>query len=229
MAKKKRESFFWTSYSDLMTSLFFVMLTLFVLAVALLHREVVNIGKERDAISKERDAISKERDATEAELIKINEIREALKSINPKYFDYNAQYKKHILKTVVKFDRGSSNINDINKATKDTLVAVRNSISKFLGELYQKDKKASYLLVIEGQASKDNYFLNNQLSYDRALSLFKFWFPNQKETTLQFENYPCEVVIAGAGCMEGKPRADRNEDNQRFLIQIMPKPGIIDE
>lgn len=215
MAKKKRESFFWTSYSDLMTSLFFVMLTLFVLAIALLHREVVNIGKERDA--------------TEAELTKINEIREAVQSIDPTYFDYNAQYKKHILKTVVKFDRGSSNINDLDQSTKDTLLSVRNSISKFLGELYQKDKTASYLLVIEGQASKDNYSLNNQLSYDRALSLFKFWFPDQKETTLQFENYPCEVVIAGAGCMEGKPRADRNEDNQRFLIQIMPKPGIIDE
>ena len=49
MAKKKRESFFWTSYSDLMTSLFFIMLTLFVLAIALLHREVVQIGKDRDA------------------------------------------------------------------------------------------------------------------------------------------------------------------------------------
>ena len=29
--------------------------------------------------------------------------------------------------------------------------------------------------------------------------------------------------------MDGKPKADKNEDNQRFLIQIMPKPGIIDE
>ena len=52
MSKKKRESFFWTSYSDLMTSMFFVMLTLFVLAIALLHREVVNIGKERDEMGK---------------------------------------------------------------------------------------------------------------------------------------------------------------------------------
>ncbi len=215
MAKKKRESFFWTSYSDLMTSLFFIMLTLFVLAIALLHREVVQIGKERDA--------------TEAELEKINEIRTAVQSIDSTYFSYDPAYKKHILKTEVKFRTGSSNINDLDQATQAELLAVRDRIKAFLDDLIEKDRNASYLLIIEGQASKDNYSLNNQLSYDRALSLFKFWFPNQKETTLQFYNLPCEVVIAGAGYMEGKPRAERNADNQRFLIQIIPKPGIIDE
>ena len=91
MAKKKRESFFWTSYSDLMTSLFFIMLTLFVLAIALLHREVVQIGKERDA--------------TEAELKKINEIRTAVQSIDSTYFSYDPAYKKHILKTEVLNDK----------------------------------------------------------------------------------------------------------------------------
>lgn len=215
MAKKKRESFFWTSYSDLMTSLFFIMLTLFVLAIALLHREVVNIGKEKAA--------------TEKELKKINEIRTATQSIDSTYFLYDPVYKKHILKTRVKFRSMSPNIDDLDAATKDTLLLVRNSIKSFLEDLMQKDKKASYLLIIEGQASKDDYSQNNELSYKRALSLFKFWFPDQKETTLQFYNYPCEVVIAGAGKMEGKPRAPKNEDNQRFLIQIIPKPGIIDE
>ncbi|MBO7604668.1 MAG: hypothetical protein J6S97_09685 [Bacteroidales bacterium] len=215
MAKKKRESFFWTSYSDMMTSLFFIMLTLFVLAIALLHREVVQIGKDKEA--------------TEAELQKINEIRTAVQSIDSTYFLYDPGYKKHILKTEVKFQKGSANINDLDQATQAELLAVRDTIKSFLDDLIAKDKSASYLLIIEGQASKDNYALNNQLSYDRALSLFKFWFPNQRETTLQFYNLPCEVVIAGAGYMEGKPRAPRNEDNQRFLIQIIPKPGIIDE
>lgn len=198
-----------------MTSLFFIMLTLFVLAIALLHREVVQIGKERDA--------------TEAELEKINEIRTAIQSIDSTYFSYDPAYKKHILKTEVKFKTGSSNINDLDQATQKELLAVRDTIKSFLDDLIEKDRNASYLLIIEGQASKDNYSLNNQLSYDRALSLFKFWFPNQKETTLQFYNLPCEVVIAGAGYMEGKPRAEKNADNQRFLIQIIPKPGIIDE
>lgn len=213
MAKKK-ESYFWTSYSDLMTNLFFVMLMLFILAIALLHREMVQIGKERDA--------------TNAELEKINEIRTAIQNIDTTYFQYDAEYKKHILKTKVKFQTGSSNINDLDEETKIELLAVRDTIKSFLDNLLQKDGNASYLLVIEGQASRDNYTLNNQLSYDRALSLFKFWFPDQKNTTLRFFNLPCEVVIAGAGYMEGKPRDAVNAANQRFLIQIMPQSGIIE-
>jgi len=214
MAKKKKESYFWTSYSDLMTNLFFVMLMLFILAIALLHREMVQIGKERDA--------------TKEELEKINEIRTAIQNIDTTYFQYDEDYKKHILKTKVQFQTGSSNINDLDDATKEELLAVRDTIKSFLDKLLQKDGSASYLLVIEGQASKDKYALNNQLSYDRALSLFKFWFPDQKNTTLRFFNLPCEVVIAGAGFMEGKPRDAENAANQRFLIQIMPQSGIIE-
>lgn len=214
MAKKKKESYFWTSYSDLMTNLFFVMLMLFILAIALLHREMVQIGKERDA--------------TKEELEKINEIRTAIQNIDTTYFQYDEDYKKHILKTKVKFQTGSSNINDLDDATKEELLAVRDTIKSFLDKLLQKDGSASYLLVIEGQASKDKYALNNQLSYDRALSLFKFWFPDQTNTTLRFFNLPCEVVIAGAGFMEGKPRDAENAANQRFLIQIMPQSGIIE-
>ena len=214
MAKKKKESYFWTSYSDLMTNLFFVMLMLFILAIALLHREMVQIGKERDA--------------TKEELEKINEIRTAIQNIDTTYFQYDEDYKKHILKTKVKFQTGSSNINDLDDATKEELLAVRDTIKSFLDKLLQKDGSASYLLVIEGQASKDKYALNNQLSYNRALSLFKFWFPDQKNTTLRFFNLPCEVVIAGAGFMEGKPRDAENAANQRFLIQIMPQSGIIE-
>lgn len=214
MAKKRKESYFWTSYSDLMTNLFFVMLMLFILAIALLHREMVQIGKERDA--------------TKAEIEKINEIRNAIQNIDTTYFQYVPEYKKHILKTKVKFRSGSSNMNDLDQETQKELLAVRDTIKSFLENLLKKDSEASYLLIIEGQASKDGYALNNQLSYERALSLFKFWFPDQKSTTLRFFNMPCEVVIAGAGFMEGKPRDSDNSSNQRFLIQIMPQSGIIE-
>ena len=74
MSKKKKESFFWTSYSDLMTNLFFVMLMLFILAIALLHREVVKIGKERDA--------------TKEQLAKIEELERSIEHIDAQYFEY---------------------------------------------------------------------------------------------------------------------------------------------
>ena len=72
MSKKKKESFFWTSYSDLMTNLFFVMLMLFILAIALLHREVVKIGEERDA--------------TKEQLKKIQELEKSIEHIDAQYF-----------------------------------------------------------------------------------------------------------------------------------------------
>lgn len=220
MAKNKKESFFWTSYSDLMTSLFFVMLLLFVLTIILLHHKMVELKTEKNRVEGEKAA-------TEAQLAKITELENSIKNIDTVYFGYNNEYKTHVLRTKVKFERGSANFVDITEETRRELNAVRDLLRDSLESFVRSTPDASYLLIIEGQASKDNYPLNNELSYKRALALFKFWFPNQRETTLKFYDLPCEVVIAGAGCMEGKPRETVNEDNQRFLIRILPKPGMI--
>lgn len=220
MSKDKRNDSFWLSYSDLMTSLFFIMLVLFILSIALFKGAVVKNGKDLKLITEQRDA-------TKAEIDKINEIRNAIQSIDSTYFTYDPQYKKHILKTRVKFQKGSADINDLDSSTQVELLTVRDRIRAFLTKLMKKDPEISYLLIIEGQASRDGYMFNNQLSYDRALSLFRLWFPDQNSTSLKFYDLPCEVVIAGAGCMEGKPRSEDNAENQRFLIQIIPKPGLI--
>ena len=134
MARKNKGSHFWTSYSDLMTNLFFVMLMLFILAIALLHREMAQIGKERDA--------------TKAEIEKINEIRNAIQNIDTTYFQYVPEYKKHILKTKVRFESRSSDINDLDEATKTELLAVRDTIKSFLDKLVAKDKDASIFLLL---------------------------------------------------------------------------------
>ena len=129
MSKKGKESYFWTSYSDLMTNLFFVMLMLFILAVALIHGQGA---------------------ATRKELDKINEIRDAIRNIDTTYFQYDPVYKKHILKTKVQFQKGSSDINDLDEETKHELCAVRDTLKVILENLLEKDTNASYLLVIEG-------------------------------------------------------------------------------
>ena len=121
--------------------------------------------------------------------------------------------------------------------TRDTLLQARDAIKEKIENLVAEEKKdsssalsqVSYLLIIEGQASRETppYPRNNELSYERALALFNLWFPKQvgEYTNLNFFNLPCEVVIAGAGDMDGKPREDDNASNQRFLIQLMPKPS----
>ena len=48
----KKESFFWTSYSDLMTSLFFIMLTLFILVIVLLHKRMETTERQLEEIKK---------------------------------------------------------------------------------------------------------------------------------------------------------------------------------
>ena len=50
--KKGKESFFWTSYSDLMTSLFIIVLVLFVLVIVLLNNRMKATLMELENIKK---------------------------------------------------------------------------------------------------------------------------------------------------------------------------------
>lgn len=206
MTKKQSKSYFWITYSDLMTTLFFIMLVLFVLTISILQ---------------------KRNEATQKQLDKITEIEEATKNIDTRYFVYNEAYKKHILNINVSFNTGSSDIKDIDEATREDLLNAGKSISSFIIEANNK-YDAKYLLIIEGQASKDNYFYNNELSYVRALSLFKFW---TEINNIEFDKNICEVIISGSGqsgLLRMEPDIPTNKSNQRFLIHILPKPGIIE-
>ena len=206
---KKQESYFWTSYSDLMTSLFFVMLVLFVLASAMLKNKI--------------DEVEKQKDATEKELAKIREIEESIEAIDPEFFEYNSSHKKHILKINVQFQKGSSDITDIPESQQHQLIDAGRSISRFLEN---SSEDVRYLLIIEGQSSRDNYPGNDVLSFNRANSLKHFW----AQENIDFSS-KCEVIVSGSGqngVMRALPDNEFNEKNQRFLIHIIPKPGVID-
>lgn len=206
---QKQESYFWTSYSDLMTSLFFVMLVLFVLASAMLKNKI--------------DEVEKQKEATDKELAKIREIEESIEAIDPNFFEYNSKHKKHILKINVQFQKGSSDISDIPQSQQNELIKAGHSISEFLKN---SSDDVRYLLIIEGQSSKDNYPGNDVLSFNRANSLKHFW----SNKHIDFSN-KCEVIVSGSGqngVMRSLPDNAFNEKNQRFLIHIIPKPGVID-
>lgn len=226
--KNKKESFFWTSYSDLMTSLFFVILVLFVLSLVLVRNNNQELVRTQDELERVLDSLKDKNAATEAQLAKITELEKSIQNIDTRYFEYNDEYKTHILKTEVQFENGSPNIMDLSEDSRKSLLAVRDLLRDSISAFCERTPDADFFLIIEGQASRDSFTGNNELSYKRALSLFKFWFPNQNETSLRFYNLPCEVIIAGSGCMEGKPRNNGNERaNQRFLIRILPKPGVV--
>jgi hypothetical protein len=200
---KKRESYFWTSYSDMMTSLFFIMLTLFILTVVLLNQRMK---------------------ATERELEHIKVIEKSTKDLSKQYFEYNNEYKKYVLKISVFFPETQSDFSYLKESAKDSLDKVGDEIVSFLNRHHD----TQYLLIVEGQASRnsekqmdDNY----EYSFLRAKNLMKFWLLDKGK---KFGDN-CEIQIAGSG--DGRlnlktlyhKRNPYLKENQRFLIYIIPK------
>lgn len=211
---KNKIDFFWASYADLMTSLFFIMLVLFVLTVVMLKKEQAGLISKLE------------------EYQKIEEIKKSINEINKEYFEYRPEYKKHILKLVVEYPTGEDNINKITDRSMLNKIAkagqeIKNTILKF-----KNTDNIKYLVIIEGQASHDGYYTdkyrnNNILSYQRALGLKKFWEEHGIYLN-RLEN--CELILAGSG-EGGIPRELpdlNNKKNQRFLIHIIPKTGEIE-
>jgi outer membrane protein OmpA-like peptidoglycan-associated protein len=187
-----------------MTSLFFVMLVLFVLVIALLHKKI-----SEQALKLE-------------EFEKIEEIKKSLNNIDSTYFAYNPDYKKHILKISVNFPTGKSNIGNIDYNTLQALQKAGRAVKNQIDEVTKTNPEIQYLLIIEGQASKDNYIQNYELSYERALALSRFW----QNSDIDFGKN-CEVLISGSGT-GGSLRDSYERNNQRFLIHIIPKTGVIE-
>lgn len=212
--RDRKDSLFWTSYSDLMTSLFFVVLVLFIVVV-------IAMGK---AIQKEKNT----RIVTENEIRKIRTIERSIQNIDKTWFDYNEQYKKHVLKIDVSFPIGKSDIAYVPLPVRQSLYQAGLAIDAFLDRAEKEyGNSVNYLLIIEGQASNDGYVRNFELSYERALSLYNYL---HIDCNLNLKRNNCEVLICGSGAdgvMRSYPDNSTNKKNQRFLIHILPKPGII--
>lgn len=203
----KKEGFFWISYSDLMTSLFFIMMILFVVSIGYLQYQ---------------------KKATEQQLAKIQELQISVQQLPSKYFDYQEQYKRFKIKKQIQFSIGKS---EIDTADYQYLIEVGHSISDLIKKLTSnknfKGLDIKYLIVIEGMASKDNYTYNFELSYERSLALYKLW----KSKGISFDPNICEIQIAGSGTEGIREYKEKDEvKNQQFLIHIIPKMGkIIDD
>jgi outer membrane protein OmpA-like peptidoglycan-associated protein len=202
----KKNNIFWISYSDLMTSLFFVMLVLF----------VVTIGYLKSIV-----------DATNEQLEKIQELQTAVQELPTDYFEYQPEYKRFKLKKQIQFDRGKSTI---KPEYNEYLINVGKSITSLIDALNSNDEykkfDIKYLVVIEGMASKDNYQYNYELSYERALALYRLW----ESKGITFNPETCEIQTSGSG-IEGIREYSGQEEykNQQFLIHIIPKMGKIIE
>lgn len=224
---KTKGSHFWASYSDLMTSLFFIMLVMFVLTIVSLRNSLI----EAERLRKESELL---RRISETQLNNIKQIQEAVNQLPTDYFEEDAKNKRWVLKRSFspKFNAADFNIGILNDTTNlvkvgQSLMGVIDNLNKMKNDPKYKDMDITYLLVIEGMASKDNYFDNDALSYKRALSLYYLW----RRNGISFEKSQCEVQISGSG-IRGRGRfnsdglhPDDEVKNQRIMIQIVPKIG----
>ena len=206
--KKTKETFFWTSYSDLMTSLFIIMLVLFVLVIVLLHKRM--------------EATIMEKEQIERILADIKKVEASTRDLEGKYFSYNKEYEKFILNIECQFPVRQYDIYLLDNNTRAKLMDAGKQVKEFL----EKHSNNQYLVIVEGQASadtKDWTDFNYNLSYQRALSLVKFWATNRH---VKFSSKNCELQIAGSGdgTLSAKSMRDPvNRKNQRFLIYIIYK------
>ncbi|BAX80828.1 hypothetical protein [Labilibaculum antarcticum] len=216
MAKKKEDSF-WVSYSDMMTSLFFVMLVLFVLVFSYMRYQHQQLQIQLE------------------EYKKIEELKKALHNLEGEYFRYDKENKRHELIVPIKFSSGNPEIPNDPELRANLLQAGRHLKSVLQSVKIEDDVK--YLLIIEGMAArylpysdKRNHDLGNidetyALSYNRAKSLFYFW----KKNGITFDEDIVEIQLAGSGWF-GTGRFMNSDEgkNKRFLIQIIPKIGEIE-
>ena len=236
MASTNKNSNFWISYADLMTSLFFIMLVLFLVVlgrlfytgkvtidVAKLRREIAELREENKQLSvkiqdlqEELNQVNGDKDATEEQLNKLRELFNVQKKIDSKYFIYDEKFQRFTLRNFTAlFKQNSSDIMDIPYAQRQDLLNIGKSLKQTFEKAQSdvKTKSAQYLLIVEGQASKDNYVKNYELSYSRALALVKFW----NQNGIQFPSN-CEIIISGSGqSSKFRNTPDAPPKNQRFV------------
>lgn len=226
MAKHKQNDSFWTSYSDLMTSLFFVMLVLFIVCLVKvngINQELRNANEEAKAQIEEYKRI-----------LQLKEQFEVLTHASSLEYDSGKKmfYAKDFQEKEIFNPFTGNNMEDASKIKDeyiDIVDTVGNDLIKILEQL-NSNKQFSYQLVIEGNAAIPWQQLQNgsynpdnttmyDLSYRRALALYNRW----RSNGLNFRQYNTEIIIAGSG-FNGNNRDHRVEDyNKRFIIQIIPK------
>lgn len=193
--KNRNEFFFWTGYSDLMTALFFVMLALYAITFLL----------------------TKQKKLAEDQISRIQSMEESVSALAQKrYFKYEEQYKRYILKDAVEFESGQIRI---GYRYHSILINAGKEINDLVKKGRESNTDVRYLIIVEGMSSNDNYDKNYELSYARAKSLYELW---TKEGHLVFDPAYTEVLLCGSGT-GGVGRSEREEENQRFIIQIIPK------
>lgn len=221
MGKNKKESFFWTSYSDLMTSLFFVMLVLFVLSLVIVKHSAGKLQEANEEIQQAFDSVT----VSNEQLKRILKIDEQFKPLqNSGLFKYYPESRKFVAKDLVGQEIFKPNSVEIKREFVEKTIEVGLQLERTLRTL-TSESGFKYQLVIEGNMANTydhRYSRDAEVSYvdsyRRALAVYNLW----RRHGINLRKYGVEVLICGSG-MNGLDRDPVEENNKRFSIQIIPK------
>lgn len=220
MARGKYNDSFWLSYSDLMTSLFFIMLVLFVVCIGKMKYDNIALQNERNNANAEAEKLK--------QILQLEtQFEELSKSSALLYVE---RKKMFVAKDFIGIEIFNPNDDIIKPEYIETVDNVGESLQKVVKRLHEKNPNLNFQLVIEGNAAipwqqlqnksfnPDNIWMY-ELSYHRALALYRRWLSKG----INLRNYNTEVIIAGSG-FNGINRDNKiEENNKRFVIQIIPK------
>lgn len=225
MATNNKKALFWTSYSDLMTSLFFAVLVLFVVVVVAMGTVNRQVQEAKEKLEKALE----DANATNEQLNQILRLQDQFNTLTASSsLKYDEQKRMFYAKDFVGIEIFKPNEDVIKDEYLETVNKVGADIKKLIDTLKVHNRDFKYQLVIEGTAAipykelragtfnPDNMGMY-ELSYRRALALYNKW------KGLNFRESNTEIIIAGSG-FNGVNRDNIVEDNnKRFIIQIIPK------
>lgn len=220
MPRKGYKDSFWLSYSDLMTSLFFIMLVLFIVCISKMKYDNLSLETGRNNANARKEQLER--------ILQLDAQFEKLsKSTSLQYIE---EKKMFVAKDFIGIEIFNPNDEIIKPEYIETVDKVGKSLNRLLKSLQRTNPDLSFQLIIEGNAAipwqelhdktfdPDNIAMY-KLSYRRALALYQRWL--SKGINLRSSN--TEVIIAGSG-FNGINRDNKIEDNnKRFVIQIVPK------
>ena len=227
MSRRRKESFFWTSYSDLMTSMFFVMLVLFVLCMVSAHLSTIELRKTKDDLEK----ALLEANAKRAQLEQILQLQAQFKELSQSTaLEYVEEKKMFVAKDFVGIEIFRSNEDVIKDEYLTTVDTVGQQLQRLVRTLHEKNPEIQFQLVIEGTAAikysdlKSNTYNADDiavynLSFNRALALYNRW----RSKGVNLRHYNTEILLAGSGFNGDNRDLKKEDNNKRFVIQIIPK------
>jgi hypothetical protein len=254
MKKHDHEKSFWLSYSDLLTSLFFVSLILFIAVWAyskLLANKATGLEAELAEAEESLDTRKGEFARLQAQLIRcqtenadldsvranvqmrlekfqiIQAIDSATRKVNTRYFVYNQKNKRFRLRVDPNFRPNSHNIRDIPSNIRLQIKEAGKELNQFLEVLQREFPEVEFLVVIEGNTQKynENWKRIPNDGYRLSYNRALALLNYWKNNQIDLgSNANCEVLLVGSGYF-GRGREVNEEENRKFTIQITPKVG----